>query len=220
LSVKNIGFALCCLTVAAGFAHAQAPAATKFCVIQAEAALVSTKDGQVAVGELEKQLNPRKSALQKQQADIQEMQDKLQKQSNTLSQTAKDEQSRAIDAANKKFNRDVEDYNAEAENAQRKAMDGLTGRMKQVIDLYAKDHGCAVVFNVADQNTPVVYACDSCDITTAVVDMYDKTQSSGKAAPAKPATSTPAPPAVKPPAGSAPSALPAAPPPTTTKKQP
>jgi outer membrane protein len=219
LSVKNIGFALCCLTVAAGFAHAQAQAATRFCVIQAEAALVSTKDGQAAVADLEKQLSPRKSALQKQQADIQEMQDKLQKQSNTLSQTAKDEQARAIDAANKKFNRDVEDYNAEAENAQRKAMDGLTGRMKQVIDLYAKDHGCAVVFNVADQNTPVVYACDSCDITTAVVDMYDKTQSSGKAAPAKPATATP-PPAAKPPVGTTPAAPSTATPPSATKKQP
>lgn len=217
--MKNIGFALCCLTVAGGFAHAQSAAASKFCVIQAEAALVSTKDGQAAVGELEKQLNPKKTGLQKQQADIQEMQDKLQKQSNTLSQTAKDEQARAIDAANKKFNRDVEDYNAEAENLQRKAMDGLTGRMKQVIDLYAKDHGCAVVFNVADQNTPIVYACDSCDITTAVVDMYDKTQSSGKAAPAKPATST-TPPAAKPPVGTTPAAPPTATPPSATKKQP
>ena len=218
--MKITGFALCGLTVAAAFARAQAPA-TKFCVIQAEAALVSTKDGQAAVAELEKQLNPKKSSLQKQQSDIQEMQDKLQKQSNTLSQTAKDEQARAIDAANKKFNRDVEDYNAEAENAQRKAMDGLTGRMKQVIDLAAKDYGCAVVFNIAEQNTPVIYACDSCDITNKVVDMYDKTQSSGKAAPAKPATST-TPPAVKPPAAGAPSAPPTttAPPPAATKKQP
>jgi hypothetical protein len=92
--------------------------------------------------------------------------------------------------------------------------------MKQVIDLYAKDHGCAVVFNVADQNTPIVYACDSCDITTAVVDMYDKTQASGKTAPAKPATSTPAtPPAAKPPASGTPSA-PTATPPSATKKQP
>jgi Skp family chaperone for outer membrane proteins len=91
LSVKNIGFALCCVTVAAGLGYGQASAPSKFCVIQAEAALVSTKDGQAAVGELEKALNPKKSALQKQQADIQEMQDKLQKQSNTLSQTAKDD---------------------------------------------------------------------------------------------------------------------------------
>jgi len=216
--VKNIGFALCCLMVAAEWSYGQAPAPTKFCVIQAEAALVSTKDGQAAVADLEKQLNPKKSALQKQQADIQEMQDKLQKQANTLSQTAKDEEARKIDAANKKFNRDVEDYNAEAENAQRKAMDGLTGRMKQVIDLYAKDHGCAVVMNVADQNTPIIYACDSCDITTAVVDLYDKTQASARTAPAKPASSTSAAPsAVKPPAAPL---TPTATPPSGAKKQP
>ena len=217
--MKNIGFALCCVTVAAGLGYGQASAPSKFCVIQAEAALVSTKDGQAAVGDLEKQLNPKKSGLQKQQADIQEMQDKLQKQSNALSQTAKDEQARAIDAANKKFNREVEDYEAEVQNVQRKALEPITGRMKPVIDLYAKDHGCALVFNVADQNTPVLYACDSCDITKAVVDLYDKTQSVGKAAPAKPATST-TPPAAKPPVGTTPAAPPTATPPSATKKQP
>jgi Skp family chaperone for outer membrane proteins len=137
----------------------------------------------------------------------------LQKGANTMSQTAKDEQTRKIDAANKKFQRDVEDYNAEADNAQRKMLDGLTPRMKQVIDLYAKDHGCAVVFNVADQNTPIVYVADSSDITTAVVDMYDKTQAVSKTAPAKSATPPAgAKPAVTPPVTTAPAPPPAAPP--------
>jgi outer membrane protein len=223
--MKISEFALCGLTVAVGaavalsawrpgLAHAQAPAApTRFCVIQAEAALVNTKDGQAAVAELEKTLNPKKSSLQKQQGDLQEMQQVLQKGANTMSQTAKDEQTRKIDSANKKFQRDVEDYNAEADNAQRRMLDGLTPRMKQVIDLYAKDHGCAVVFNVADQNTPIVYVSDSSDITTAVVDLYDKTQAASKSAPVKSATPPAgAKPAPTPPAATAPAPPPAAPP--------
>jgi outer membrane protein len=222
--MKISEFALCGLTLAVaaaialpawrpGVAHAQATAApTKFCVIQAEAALVNTKDGQVAVAELEKSLTPKRSALQKQQADLQEMQQVLQKGANTMSQTAKDEQTRKIDAANKKFQRDVEDYNAEAENAKRKAFDGLTPRMKQVIDLYAKDHGCAVVFNVADENTPIVYVADSSDITTAVVDLYDKTQAVSKTAPAKSGAPAGAKPAATPPVSTTPVPPPAAPP--------
>jgi Skp family chaperone for outer membrane proteins len=225
--MKISEFALCGLTLAVaaavalpvwrpGVAHAQAATApTKFCVIQAEAALVNTKDGQAAVAELEKTLSPKKTALQKQQGDLQEMQQVLQKGANTMSQTAKDEQTRKIDSANKKFQRDVEDYNAEADNAQRKMLDGLTPRMKQVIDLYAKDHGCAVVFNVADQNTPIVYVADSSDITTAVVDMYDKTQSVSKAPPAK----SGAPPAGVRPAATPPALATPAPPPAAPPKQ-
>jgi outer membrane protein len=223
--MKISGFALCGLTLAVaaavalpawrpGVAHAQAAAApTRFCVIQAEAALTNTKDGQAAVAELEKSLSPKQSVLKKEQGDLQEMQEVLQKGANTMSQTAKDEQTRKIDAANKKFQRDVEDYNAEAQNAERKMMDGLTPRMKQVIDLYAKDHGCAVVFNVAAQDTPIVYVADSSDITTAVVDLYDKTQSVSKTPPAKSgAPPAGAKPAATPPVSTIPAPPPAAPP--------
>jgi len=131
-----------------------------------------------------------------------------------MSQTAKDNLTREIDTLNKTFTREVEDYNAEAENQQRKVMDTLSGRMKQVLDLYAKDHGCAVVFNIADQNTPIVYFSDTTDITPAVIELYDKSQPSG----AKPPASKPAiggPPPAKP-TGTVPTPPPAAP----AKKQP
>jgi outer membrane protein len=206
--VKHTAFALVSLTLAAGLAAGQAAAPTRFCVIQAEAALVSTKDGQAAVAELQKSLDPKKAALEKKQAEIRDLQDRLARQSNTVSQTAKDDLTRQIDTKNKSFTRDVEDYNAEAENAQRKVLDGLTEKMKQVIDKYAKASGCAIVFNVSDPNTPVLYISDSIDVTKAVVDEYDKTlpalpaatkPSAVKPSPAKP-TASPLAPATPPPA--------------------
>jgi Skp family chaperone for outer membrane proteins len=209
--VKIVPFAL---LMAAGLAPAQTSAPTKFCVIQAEAALVGTKDGQAAVAELQKVLDPKKSELEKKQGAIKDKQDQLSKGGNTMSQTAKDNLTREIDTLNKSFTREVEDYNAEAENQQRKVMDTLSSRMKQVLDLYAKDHGCAVVFNIADQNTPIVYFSDTTDITAAVVEMYDKTQPSA----AKPAATKPGgtPPAAKPPI-----TAPTTPPPASpAKKQP
>ena len=189
--MKNNGLALCCLMVMTGVVYGQTAAPSKVCVIQADTALVNTKEGHTALAELEKTQNPKKAALQKQQADVQEMQDKLQKGANTLSQSARDEQSRAIDSASKKLNRDAENYNVEAQNAWRKAMDGITGRLKQAINLYAKDHGCGAVINVEDQNMPVIYFCGSCDITNGVVDLYDKTQAAAKPAPTQPVTSAP-----------------------------
>jgi len=210
--VKIVPFALL-IVAAAGLAPAQTSAPTKFCVIQAEAALVGTKDGQAAVAELQKVLDPRKADLEKKQGAIKDKQEQLSKGGNTMSQTAKDNLTREIDTLNKTFTREVEDYNAEAENQQRKVMDTLSLRMKQVLDLYAKDHACAVVFNIADQNTPIVYFSDTTDITAAVVEMYDKTQPTAS----KPAATKPvAPPAVKPPAATGTTPPPASP----AKKQP
>jgi Skp family chaperone for outer membrane proteins len=211
--VKIVPFALL-IVAAAGLAPAQTATPTKFCVIQAEAALVGTKDGQAAVGELQKVLDPKKADLEKKQGAIKDKQEQLSKGGNTMSQTAKDNLTREIDTLNKTFTREVEDYNAEAENQQRKVMDTLSSRMKQVLDLYAKDHGCAVVFNIADQNTPIVYFSDTTDITAAVVEMYDKTQPSGTKVPA--ATRPATPPAAKPPAATGTTPPPASP----AKKQP
>jgi len=206
--VRYTALALSCLiSGAAGIATAQTATPTKFCVIQAEAALVSTKDGQAGVAELQKTLDPKKADLEKKQSVIRDKQDTLQRQSTTMSQTRRDELTREIDQLNKSFTREVEDYNAEAENAQRKVLDSLTEKFKPVIDKYAKDNGCAIVFNVSDPNTPVLYISDSIDITKDVVDLYDKTVA-GKPAPSaskpavaapKPATPAPAPaPAKKP----------------------
>jgi len=193
--VRHTAIALSCLiSGAAGIATAQSAAPSKFCVIQAEAALVSTKDGQAGVADLQKTLDPKKADLEKKQSAIRDKQDTLQRQSTTMSQTRKDELTREIDQLNKSFTREVEDYNAEAENAQRKVLDGLTEKLKPVIDRYAKENGCAIVFNVSDPNTPVLYISDSIDITKEVVDLYDKTVA-GKpsAAPAKPTTAAPKP---------------------------
>jgi Skp family chaperone for outer membrane proteins len=216
-AVRTTVFALICLPfAAAGIASAQTAPPTRFCIIQAEAALVSTKEGQAAMAELQKALDPKKSELEKKQGAIKDKQDQLAKGGNTMSQTAKDSLTREIDTLNKTFTREVEDYNAEAENQNRKVFDSLSSRMKQVLDLYAKDHGCAVVFNIADQNTPIVYFSDTVDITAAVVEMYDKTQGSAAAKPAgaKPVTTTP--PAAKPQI-----TTPIVPPPTApAKKQP
>lgn len=210
--MKYIALALSCLTLATRFAAAQAASPTKFCVIQAEAALVSTKDGQVGVAELQKQLDPKKTDLEKKQNALREKQENLQRQTNTISQTRRDELTREIDQLNKSFTREVEDYNAEAENAQRKVLDGLTERLKPVIDKYAKENGCAIVFNVSDPNTPVLYISDSIDITKEVVDLYDKTVSGKPAtAPAKPVSAAPKP------TSTAPAITPSAPKPAPAK---
>lgn len=215
--MKKSVLVVCCLTVAAGVAAAQTSAPSKIGILQAEAALASTKEGQAALAELDKKLGPKKAELEKKQAELKDLQDKYQRSLNTASQATKDSMQKEIDEKTRRFNRDVQDYQDEGEGEQNKLLADLTTKMRAVIDKYGKENGFALILNVSDPNTPVLYFSDTVDVTKAIIDAYDKTQpSASKPAitPVKPPTSGPAPSATKPPAGVTPPT--AAPP----KKQP
>ena len=107
-------------------AAAAHPAATKVGIIQAQAALLGTKDGQRAVQEMNKKLEPTKASLDKKANDIRELQDKLQRGGAAMAEAAKADLTRQIDVKTKSYNRDMEDAQAEAEAEQRKLMDELT----------------------------------------------------------------------------------------------
>ncbi len=147
---------------------------TKVGVIQAQSALLSTKDGQKAVAELDTRLAPRKKDLERKQAEVRELQDKLQRGGNAMAEPAKNELMRSIDQKTKSFNRDMEDAQAEAEQEQRKLLDNLSGKMMQTIDKYAQANGFSLILDVSNPNTPVLYASNTVDITKEIIDMYDK----------------------------------------------
>lgn len=181
---KNVLAIACMALGVAGIAAAQAP--TKIAVIQIQGALVATKEGQKAAADLETKMAPRKKELESRQAEIKDLQDRLQKGGNTLSDSAKEDLTRNIDQKTKSYNRQIEDAQAELEQEQQKVLNMLGQKMMQVIDKYAQQNGYAVVLDVSNPNTPVLYASNTVDITKDIVDLYDK------AAPSAPAAAAPA----------------------------
>ena len=204
----------------AGMALAQAPAAaptaasappTKVAVIQIQAALAATKEGQKAAADLEVKLSPRKKELDGKQAEIKDLQERLQRGGNTLSDTAKEDLTRNIDTKTKSYNRELEDAQAELEQEQQKVVGVLGQKMMAVIDKYAQQNGFAIVLDVSSQNTPVLYASNTVDITKEVIDLYDKTVFTPTAAPAASgASARPAAPPAARPASAAPKPAPPA----------
>jgi outer membrane protein len=193
--------------LSAGMALAQAPAAapaaasappTKVAVIQIQAALAATKEGQKAAAELEVKLSPRKKDLDGKQAEIKDLQERLQRGGNTLSDSAKEDLTRNIDTKTKSYNRELEDAQAELEQEQQKVVGTLGQKMMAVIDKYAQQNGFAIVLDVSSQNTPVLYASNTVDITKEVIDLYDKTVFTATPTPAPGAARPAAPPAARP----------------------
>jgi len=205
--VKNRILALPCLVLfAAAIAGAQGPPPTKVGVIQVQAALTGTKDGQKAVAEYQARVAPKVKEMERKRAEIQELQDKSSKGGSAMAQAAKDELARNIDAKTKSYNRDMEDAQAEAQAEERKMLEELSGKMQVVIEKYAQANAYTVLLDVSNQNTNVIWISTAIDVTKDVIELYDKMNPGG--------------PTTKP--TSMPLNKPAAPatPPVTPKKQP
>ena len=218
---KNLAVFTALVLGAAALAHAQGQTPTKVAIINVQNAILSTKEGQKAATDIQTTLFvPRKADLDRKQADVAALQDQLRKGSATMSQDAKDKLQRDIDAKSKTLTRDTEDASAELDAAQGKIMQELGNKMLAVIEKYATQNGIALVIDVSNPQTPVLWAASAIDITNDIVKLYDQAYPVAAAAPAAPASkqSTAAPPAKKD-ALAAPPAQTAAPPPAATKKK-
>jgi outer membrane protein len=171
-------------------AHAQA-APTKVAVIQVQTAILSTKDGQKAAGELQGKFAPKKSEIDKKQSDIAAMQDQLKKGQATMSEDARTKLMRDIDTANTKLQRDTQDAQADLDEEQQKIMQELGNKMMAVVEKYAQANGFAIVIDVSNPQTPVLWASQAIDITSEIVKLYDQANPGGGAA--APAGTTPKP---------------------------
>ena len=116
----------------AAMVHAQTP--TKVAIIHVQNAILQTKDGQKAAGELQSRFAPKKAELDKKQADIASLQDQLRKGSATMSEDAKAKLMRDIDANNKSLQRDTEDAQADLDAEQGKIMQELGNKVMAVIE--------------------------------------------------------------------------------------
>ena len=180
----------------AAMVHAQTP--TKVAIIHVQNAILQTKDGQKAAGDLQGRFKPKKDSLDKKQADIAALQDTLRKGSATMSEEAKAKLMRDIDANNKSLQRDTEDAQADLDAEQGKIMQELGNKVMAVLEKFATANGYALVLDVSNPQTPVLWASQTIDITGDIVKLYDQanpgTAVPGAAkAPAAPAPATPRP---------------------------
>lgn len=165
-----------------------APIPTKVAILYVQNAILQSAEGKKVAAELQAKFNPRRSALEKRQADVQAMQDQLKKGSATMSDDAKNKLARQIESDGKALQRDADDLNADAEQEQNKVFQDLFTKLNAVVAQYATQNGYAVVLDVSNQQGPIMWAAASVDITGDIVKLYDQ---------AHPVAAAPAPPAGK-----------------------
>ncbi|MGH9533282.1 MAG: OmpH family outer membrane protein [Terriglobales bacterium] len=160
---------------------AQAPPASspasgreKIAIISIQAAIRATGDGQQAAAQIRTEFAPRDNDLKVQQQSLQALQQQLKEGGNTLSIGAKDELEQRISNKQKQIQRAYEDAQSDLQSAESDAVNRIGQKMMKVVSDYATAHGYALVLDVSNPNTPVLYAARGINITDPIVALYNK----------------------------------------------
>jgi len=178
--------------------RAQAPVAgsatgTKVGIVSIQDAIANTNEGKKELEALQQKFAPRQAALQTQNDELENLKKQLQAQSDKLSDEERNSRIRSATEKQKTLQRNAEDFQNEVQTAEQEILNRLGKKMLDVLEKYARDNGYAVVMDVSNPQTPVLYANPGTNITKNLIDAYNA-ESPAAAAP-KPAGSNAARPA-------------------------
>lgn len=192
------------LSVFAQNGSAAAPAAqtgTKVGIISIQDAIVASNEGQRDLTALQNKFAPKKNELDALTKEIEGLQNQLKIQGDKMTPDALANLQKNIEGKQKQLQRQGQDAQDEYNTQQGEIANRIGGKMMDVIDKYAKQNGYALIVDVSNPQSPVLWAATGINLTKDIVDAYN-TQS-GVGAPAAPASGA--------------SAVPSAPRPQTTR---
>src|SRR6204780_4948909 len=189
------------LMLPAVWAQSNGAAAVKVGVISVQAAIQSTAEGKQAAAELQSQFAPRQTELDNLRKQIEDLQTRLRTTSNTLSDEEKARLARQGGQLKRTYKRKQQESQDDYTEAEREVVDRIGRKMIDVLDKYSKENGYSVILDTSAQNTPVIYAANTIDVTQDIIKLFDQNYPVKNAAatkPAAPRSTTPRPAASQP----------------------
>ncbi len=181
-------------------------AGTKVGILNLQLAIRNVAEGKKAAADLQSQFAPKVQQLESLRKEVEELRERLQAQERTLSDPAKADLAKQIDSKTREFNFVGEGLQKESQDAEGEVVNRIGQKMMAVIDKYSRENGYTLILDVSSQQTPVLYAASSLNITDDIIRLYDTANpvtptvapAAAKPAPPKPATATkPGPPPEK-----------------------
>ncbi len=163
----------------------------KIALVAFEQAVFATNEGQRAVQQVQDKYKPKKDQIDALATEVDSLKKQLQSAPATLPDEERATRLRNIDTKEKQLNRDAEDaqtaYNADLQEAYGKIASKVSVTLKD----YVSKNGFTLLLDVSNQQSNVMWAVPSTDVTQAVVTAYNT--SSGVSAPTPSAPSAGAP---------------------------
>jgi outer membrane protein len=195
---------------------------TKVAIINIQAAIANTNEGQRDLDALQKKFEPKQIELKSLNDEVENLKKQLATQTANLNDDERNRRVQTIEAKQKTLQRDLDDAQSEYQSQSNDIAQRVGQKLMQTLDSYAKQNGFAVVLDYSSQQSAVLWAAPAIDITKPVIEAYNVV--SGIAAPPKsstppsapsvgptrrtPATSTPAAPKPQTPSSTPPSSTP------------
>src|SRR5262249_9830898 len=132
-----------------------AAAPTKVGIVQIQEAIAATGDGQKELTALQTRFAPKQSQLKALNDEVENLKKQLQAQGDKLSDEERAGRVKTLEAKQKTLQRNYEDFQAEAQQAQQEVFNRLGEKMMKVLDAYAKANGFAMVLDVSNPQSPV-----------------------------------------------------------------
>jgi outer membrane protein len=160
-------------------AQGQSPAAagseppTKVAVIAFQAAVAKTNEGQKNFADLEKKFAPKQEQINTLKIQVDALTKQLQADGAKLTDTERAARAKVIDDKTKELDRTAEDARTDFQQEVSQAYGVLAQKVYDVMKTYAEQKGYTLVLDYSGQQTPVLFAGQSADITDPVVQAYN-----------------------------------------------
>ena len=196
LKSRVLAFALSLALSAPAISMAQAaagsPSGDKVAVVNIQQAIANTNEGKKELDALQQKFAPRQTALQTQNDEVENLKKQLEAQGSKLSDEERNNRVKTATDKQKALQRDYEDFQNDVQQSEQEILNRLGKKMLDVMEKYAKENGYAMVLDVSNPQSPVLYASSATNITKQLIDAYN-TASPVAAPAAKPAAHNPAP---------------------------
>ncbi|MGH9668818.1 MAG: OmpH family outer membrane protein [Terriglobales bacterium] len=149
------------------------PPPTKVGIINIELAIIGSNEGQRDFAALQKRFEPKQNELQAMNKEVDDLKKQLSTQGDKLNDDARANLVKNIEQKQKVLQRSLEDAQNDFQTQQKELANQIGRKILVVLDKYAKDNGFAVILDVSNPQSGVLWAGASVDVTKNIVDAYN-----------------------------------------------
>ncbi|MBV9072615.1 MAG: OmpH family outer membrane protein [Acidobacteria bacterium] len=163
----------------------------KVAIINIQAAIANTNEGQRDLDALQKKFEPKQIELKSLSDEVDNLKKQLAATTANLNDDERNRRVQSIETKQKTLQRSLEDAQNDYQTQSNEIAQRIGSKLMQTVQNYAQQNGYAVVMDYSSQQSPILWAAPSTDITKPVIEAYN--QVSGIPAPAVSKPAAPAP---------------------------
>lgn len=152
---------------------APAPVGTKIGIVNIQDAIIATNEGKKEFDALQQRFAPKQNDLKALNDEVEKMKADLQAKGDKLNEDERAKQVKLLEAKQKTLQRNFDDAQSEFQTAEQEVVNRIGQKMMAVMEKYGKANGYAVIMDVANPQTPVLWFSQGNYITKDIVDAYN-----------------------------------------------